>query len=285
MSKPDFSKSTVETVRQLVPIDDVMFQKICEDREVCEEIISAILGEPVTVIQVVSQESIGNLQGRSVRLDCLCKLKNGVYVNVEVQKPDNDDHEARVRYNASVITANETPKSVKFRDIARVIVIYITKFDLFHDNYPIYHIDRTVRETGKVRDDGFTEIYVNAAVKKYDSDLNRNVSDLMDLFVDRERYDIEKFPCFSKRKNTFVNTEKGEIEMCEKVENLFREREKETILNLLFESVQDGAMKLTYAADKAGLSITEFKHQMQIKGYNYPTLEKKAAAARRSLAQ
>lgn len=279
MVKPGFSKSTVETVRQLVPIDDVMFQKICEDREVCQELISVFLGEPVIVIQVVSQESIGNLQGRSVRLDCLCKLENGVYVNVEVQKPDNDDHEARVRYNASVITANETPKSVKFRDVARVIVIYITKFDLFHDGYPIYHIDRMVRETGKVRDDGFTEIYVNAAVKKYDNDLNRNVSDLMDLFVDRERYNVEKFPYFSNRKNTFVNSEKGEIEMCEKVEKLFREREKETILNSLFRYVEKGGMTISFASKEAGMTENEFSNQMRLNGFVVPPTSVRMSAS------
>lgn len=262
-----YTASTIETVNKLVPIDDVMFQKICESKDACQEIISAILGESVTVISVIPQNSIYNLQGRSVRLDCLCRLSNGDYVNVEVQKPDNDDHESRVRFNASVITANETPKGVKFADIARVIVIYITKFDIFQEKLPIYHIDRTIRETGTVRDDGFTEIYVNAAVKKYDNELNRNVSDLMDLFIDRDTYNIEKYPHFSSRKNTFVNTEKGEIEMCEKVEELFYEK----TLYLLFEGVQDGGFDLSYAAKKAGLSVNDFKKQMQMKGFQLPT--------------
>ena len=187
MAKTRFNASTVATVKNMVPFDDVMFQKMCESRETCQEIISTILGQDIRVIDVVPQDSIENLQGRSVRLDCLCKLRDGIYVNVEVQKPDNDDHEARVRYNASVITANQTPKGIKFRDVAQVIVIYITRFDIFGDGRPIYHIDRVVRETGKVRTDGFTEIYVNAAVKNYDDELNTNVSDLMDLFTDRER--------------------------------------------------------------------------------------------------
>ena len=243
MAKQRFSDATVSTVKQLVPIDDVMFQKMCESKKACQEMISTILGQDVKVIDVVPQDSIENLQGRSVRLDCLCRLNNGVYVNVEVQKPNNDDHEARVRYNASVITANQTPKSTKFKDVAQVIVIYITRFDIFGDGFPIYHIDRLVRETGKVRTDGFTEIYVNATVKKYDDELNTNVSDLMDLFTDREKLNPEKFPEFSKRKNIFINTEKGEREMCEKVDQLAREREQEAVLVTLFEGVQDGGIR------------------------------------------
>jgi len=281
MDKQDFSENTINTVQKLVPMDDVLFQKICESKETCQEIISAILGEKVEVIQVISQDSIGNLQGRSVRLDCLCRLNNGIYVNVEVQKPDNDDHEARVRYNASVITANETPKSVKFKDVARVIVIYITSFDIFKEGYPIYHIDRTIRETGTVRDDGFVEIYVNAAVKKYDNELNRNVSDLMDLFTDRNTYNPEKFPCFSHRKNLFVNTEKGKIEMCEKVEQLVREQLKYDRLMNLFSYVEKGGMSVTFAAKEAQLTPKEFKMQMIKNGFTLPPRGKKTSLQRK----
>ena len=279
MAKMRFDASTVATVKQLVPFDDVMFQKMCESKETCQEIISTILGQDIRVINVVPQDSIENLQGRSVRLDCLCRLRNGIYVNVEVQKPDNDDHEARVRYNASVITANQTPKSTKFRDVAQVIVIYITRFDIFGDRRPIYHIDRVVRETGKIRTDGFTEIYVNGAVKNYDDELNTNVSDLMDLFIDREKLNPEKFPEFSKRKNIFVNTEKGEREMCEKVDQLAREREHEAVLVTLFEGVQDGGLRVTYAAKKANLSLNEFKDQMRLRGFIVPQRKRRTVAA------
>lgn len=270
MAKKMYSVSTVATVRQLVPIDDVMFQKMAESKKVCQEIISTVMGQDVEVVNVIPQDSIENLQGRSVRLDCLCRLKGGIYVNVEVQKPNNDDHEARVRYNASVVTANQTPKGSKFKDVAQVIVIYITKFDIFGDGLPIYHIDRVVRETGKTRTDGFTEIYVNASVKNYDDELNSNVSDLMDLFTDRMKLNPEKFPEFSKRKNMFVNTEKGENEMCEKVDQLARQREQEAVLMTLFRGVEAGGVKVTFAAKEANLSLNEFKDQMRLRGFSVP---------------
>ena len=278
MAKKTYSVSTVATVRQLVPIDDVMFQKMAESKKVCQEIISTVMGQEVEVVDVIPQDSIENLRGRSVRLDCLCKLKGGTYVNVEVQKPNNDDHEARVRYNASVVTANQTPKGAKFKDVAQVIVIYITKFDIFEDGLPIYHIDRVVRETGKTRTDGFTEIYVNAAVKNYDDELNSNVSDLMDLFTDRKKLNPEKFPEFSKRKDMFVNTKKGEKIMCEKVDQLARQREQEAVLITLFKGVQDGGLRVTYAAKEANLSLNEFKDQMRLRGFNVPQRKGRSSA-------
>ncbi len=36
-------------------------------------------------------------------MDLLCKCSDGRYVNVEIQKSDNDDHQRRVRYNGSKI--------------------------------------------------------------------------------------------------------------------------------------------------------------------------------------
>ena len=271
-----YSEQTIHTVRTLVPIDDVMFQKMCEDSATCQEMISTFLEEEVTVIEVVPQDSIMNLQGRSVRLDCLCRLSDGTYVLVEVQKADDDDHEERVRYNASVVTANRTPKSVKFRDVAKIISIFISKFDIFGDGLPIYHVDRIVRETQKVRENGLTEIYVNAAVKRRDNALNTNVSDLMTLFTDRDSLNYAKFPEFSKRKNAFTNTEEGVSEMCDKVDALI----KQVRMDDLFSYVMRGSMELENAAKEASLLPDEFAAQMRQNGYTVPmnvhTMQSKA---------
>lgn len=277
MTEKVYSPEIIQTVKSLVPMDDALFQKICEDRATCEELISTIMGEQVIVVSVDPQEFIMNLQGRSVWLDCLCRLSNGTYVNVEVQRADDDDHENRVRYNASIITANRTPKGVKFRDVARVIVIYITQFDIFNEGRPIYHIDRMIRETHKVRNGGFTEIYVNAEAKNHDDELNGSVSDLMDLFTNRDRFDYHRFPHFSKRKDIFTNTERGRIEMCEKVERyaeyVYNQRKKID----LFEYVQRGKMSLRNAASEAGLSTEAFKADMIKNGYDIPEKRRKAA--------
>lgn len=45
-------------------------------------------------------------------------------------------------------------------------------------NFPLYHVDRRVRETGIVVDNGFEEVYANAEIKN-----NSDVSELMEVFV------------------------------------------------------------------------------------------------------
>ena len=52
--------------------------------------------------------------------------------------------------------------------------------------------------------------------------------------------------------------------MCEKVDQLTNERVQEAVLLNLFEGVQDGGTKITYAAKKAELSLNDFKDQMNM---------------------
>ena len=109
----------LQLVRQLVPIDDIMFRKMAESREFCEELLRTVMEDPqLVVLEAKPQLDITNLQGRSVILDAYCELGDGRRVDVEVQQADNDDHQRRVRYNTSLLTANMTGRertSARFR--------------------------------------------------------------------------------------------------------------------------------------------------------------------------
>ena len=67
--------------------------------------------------------------------------------------------------------------------------------------------------------------------------------------------------------------------MCEKVENLFREREKQTILNSLFRYVEKGGMTISFASKEAGMTESEFSNQMRINGFVVPQASVIAPAA------
>ena len=184
--------------RKFNPIDDKLFSKMAEERAFCEEIIRVILGDPnLEVIEHHAQEVMTNLKGRSVQLDALCRLSDGKILNVEVQTYDNEDHQRRVRYYGSVITTNRTPAGTAFRDVVNVCVIYIARFDLFGAGKPIYHIDRTVRETGEIVYNGMEEIYVNAEARD-----GSDVSELMQVFTEGPAYN-EKFPVTSELKRLY----------------------------------------------------------------------------------
>ena len=70
-------EEVLEIIQQLNIIDDTLFQKMAEDIDFCEEMISTILERTVKILQVIPQNSIKNLQGRSVILDALCEMEDG----------------------------------------------------------------------------------------------------------------------------------------------------------------------------------------------------------------
>jgi len=188
-------KERDEYLRGLNPIDDLMFRKMAEHKEFCEEILRVILGDQKLVVtDNMQQFDLKNLQGRSVVLDAKCITGDGRYINIEVQKANDDNHLKRVRYNASVLTANVTETGKQFEFVPDICIIFISAFDLFKGNLPLYHVVKTVKETGQVIEDGLNEVYVNAAV-----DDGSKLAKLMKVFTKNDVYDEADFPVTSSR--------------------------------------------------------------------------------------
>lgn len=207
----------------LTPIDDLLFRKMAEDIAFCQEILRVILCDPLLIVlSSLAQWDGKNLQGRSVILDCKCTLGDGRNVNVEVQKANDDDHQRRVRYNGAILTTNSTETGIDFKNIPDVCVIFIAKFDIFGKSLPVYHIQRTIKETGDFVDNGFEEIYVNALVRD-----GSEISELMEVFTEQGKYN-DKFPVTSAAKHRFTETEEGVSIMCEVIQEIAIEEREET---------------------------------------------------------
>ena len=215
-------KERDEYLRGLNPIDDLMFRKMAEHKEFCEEILRVILGDQKLVVtDNMQQFDIKNLQGRSVILDAKCITGDGRYINIEVQKANDDNHLKRVRYNASVLTANVTEAGKQFEFVPDVCIIFISAFDLFKGNLPLYHVIKTVKETGQVIEDGLTEIYVNAAV-----DDGSKLAKLMKVFTKNDIYDEADFPVTSEIKARFKKDEGGSAKMDATLQKWMQESEE-----------------------------------------------------------
>ena len=215
-------KERDEYLRGLNPIDDLMFRKMAEHKEFCEEILRVILGDyELVVTDNMQQFDIKNLQGRSVVLDAKCITGDGRYINIEVQKANDDNHLKRVRYNASVLTANVTETGKQFEFVPDICIIFISAFDLFKGNLPLYHVVKTVKETGQVIEDGLTEIYVNAAV-----DDGSKLAKLMKVFTKNDVYDEADFPVTSEIKARFKKDEGGTVKMDATLQKWMQESEE-----------------------------------------------------------
>ena len=247
-----------EDAKKLNPIDDLMFRKMAEDKEFCQEILRVILEDSkLIVLEAIPQWAGTNLQGRSVILDAKCVKGDGTQVDIEVQKADDDDHQRRVRYNGAILTTNIADPGIKFENVHYVCVVFISKFDIFEGNLSLYHVDRIVRETGNVVDNGFEEVYVNAKIKN-----NSDVSQLMKVFVEDNAYN-SKFPKTSEGKRRYKETEGGLNVMCEIMEKIAKEERSEGRLELLFDLVKDGIITITEAAKRANMTETVFTENMK----------------------
>ena len=107
--------------------------------------------------------------------------------------------------------------------IPDVCIVFISKFDIFEGGLPLYHIDKVVRETGQVIEDGLTEIFVNTV--NYDGS---RPARLMKLFTENDAYSNDEFPVTSELKSRLKSSEGGSRAMNEILEKLISDEKRES---------------------------------------------------------
>lgn len=240
----------LEKVKNLRPIDDVFFEVLAQNIAVCQEILRVLLEDNDLVVEnVVTQSSEQNIYGRSVRLDALCILGNGTKCNIEVQRFNNDNHLKRARFNASSITVRESDTGEKFDDVVELYIVYISEFDFLKGGKTIYHVDKVIRETNEVIDDGLHEIFVNTVV-----DDGTDIADLMACFMKKE-VNNPKFPALSSEVTRLKSTEGGARAVCEVMEKYvdeaLRKEHIEKIQAMLKEGIsKEVILKVGYTEDE-----------------------------------
>ena len=223
----DFEKKHQEDLQRLRGfrlLDDDFMTKVFEDISCAELLLRIILNdEGIRVLEAHSQRGIKNLQGRSVKLDILAVDSHNRVFNVEVQRSDRGAGAKRARYNSALIDANVTEPGDQYEDLNETFVIFITENDVMKAGLPIYHIDRVVRETGKLFEDEEHMIYVNSQIKD-ETKLGRlmhdfSCTDAKDMYnkvlADRVRY--------------FKEDERGVEIMCREMEIMRNQAHEEGI--------------------------------------------------------
>ena len=223
----DFEKKHQEDLQRLRGfrlLDDDFMTKVFEDIQCAELLLRIILNdEGIHVLEVHSQRGIKNLQGRSVRLDILAIDSHDRVFNVEVQRSDKGAGAKRARYNSALIDANVTEPGDLYETLNETFVIFITENDVMKEGLPIYHIDRVVRETGKLFKDEAHIIYVNSQIKD-ETKLGR----LMHDFSCTEAKDMYN-KVLADRVRYFKEDERGVEIMCREMEIMRNQAHEEGI--------------------------------------------------------
>lgn len=211
-------------IQEMCYFDDVFMTKCLEDYPTGIELMLRIIMNDNTLVvkEAQVQSVIKNLQGRSIRLDVKATdLKKKEY-DVEMQRADSGARPKRARYNSSLMDANAILPGDDTELLPETYVIFITENDVLRGNLPIYHVERMIKENGKLFDDKSYIIYVNGEIKdetplgKLMQDLSCANPDEMNYkeLADRARFfkkDEEGRKIMSKIMEDIINHEKIEV--------------------------------------------------------------------------
>ncbi len=128
-------------------------------------------------------------------------------LHIEIQRAAVGAARRRARYNSSIIDAAALSAGEDYERLPETYVIFITETDVLGRELPIYHVQRTIRETQETFDDGSHIIYVNSSVMD-DTPLGRLMHDFRCKRVEEMHYDVLK-----ERAERFKDEAKGVMNM------------------------------------------------------------------------
>ena len=218
------NENTKENLKMLAGFrlldDDFMTMVFDRNTEATELVLNIILGRnDMKVLEVTAQREYRSpvTGGRAIELDIYAQDADGKIYNIEVQRADAGADVHRARFHSSMLDTRMLKAKQKFKEIHDSYVIFITENDFMGQGLPLYHIQRTIQETGAIFNDGSHIIYVNGSYKNDNDPIGRLMHDFrcisaIDMF----------YEALQKPVRHFKETEGGRSQMCrERVEVLF----------------------------------------------------------------
>ncbi len=205
-------EKSLELISRLCLMDNSLMVKVFEDNvEAVECMLKIILDrEDIHVLNVDVEKAFINptLEGKDVRLDILVEDFDGNRFVVEFQRKNDGADVHRARFYSSMADVKMLKKSQNFKLLKESYVIFITENDYIGAGMPIYHIDRMIKETQEVFDDGSHILYINGSYKNESTPLGKLIHD----FWCTEANDMYYKPMADSVK-IFKDEQKGNVNM------------------------------------------------------------------------
>ena len=222
-------------IKNFTLMSDIFMRNVFKQRECLEYVLQVIMEkQDLKVIEQIIQKDYKNLQGRSAIMDCVARDSEGKQFDVEIQQDNEGASPKRARYHSGLIDINTLNPGQDFDELPESYVIFITRDDILGYDFPIYHIDRHIKEADDSFQDEAHIIYVNSR-KQEDTELGRLMHDLHCKNADEMHS-----PVLAKRVHELKDTQKGVELMCHEMEKIYSEgmesgelkAKKETALSL-----------------------------------------------------
>lgn len=170
-----------KSLQDLTLLDRFLFAEVMEDPKTCENILSIILGEDISIKgrPQSEHESRTSPLKRQVRLDVWAEDETDAVYNVEAQKENTKNLPHRSRFYQALIDSKLLdPGEVDFSNMKDCYSIIIAPFDLFGRGLYQYTFQMTCAETGQPLEDGATRIFLNTHGKNSE-DISPELKELL----------------------------------------------------------------------------------------------------------
>ena len=252
-----------EKIKHFTIMNDIFMRNILKETACTEYILQVIMNKKeLKVIDQTLQKDYKNLQGRSAILDCVARDAENNFFNVEIQGENDGASPKRARYHCGLLDMNLLNPCDPFDSLPETYVIFITKNDVLGYNRSISHIQRKIKETEDIFQDGQHILYVNSK-KQDDTELGRLMHDLHCEEADEMYSNI-----LATRVHQLKETEEGVNQMCQELEEIYNEGEQFGFLRCEQSGVQKGELKkareTTLALLEMGMSVEQIAEAVNL---------------------
>ena len=249
-------------LQELTMMSDLLARNVLKDPACAAYVLQVILEDSSLQVESLTvQKDYKNLYGRSAVLDCVVKDGAGRLYDVEIQQDNEGAQPVRARYYSALLDMNTLNPGDQFDRLPETYVIFITQGDIPGSGLPIYHISRTIEETGMAFGDRSHIIYVNASLQE-DTELGH----LMHDFHCRKAADMYS-PVLAGKLRELKESPEGVTVMCTELLQLREEGRAEGRaegqLIMLYKLVKGGVLPLSDAAANANQSAELFQANME----------------------
>ena len=153
--------------------DHYIFEKVLQNREICQELLERLLKIKIDHIEYPEIEKTISpyYETKGVRLDVYVKDSDKVF-DIELQNAIDDDLPFRTRYYQSMIDTDNLLKGEHYSNLPESFIIFICKYDPFNLNLPIYTFKNRCEENYSLSlNDKTIKIMYNSTAYENEKDL------------------------------------------------------------------------------------------------------------------
>ena len=242
-------------LKELIPLDNDVFAYLAENKAFCQEFLRVVLNDNKLVVKDNEpQKFLPNVYFKSSIVDLLCELADGRIVNVEIQLYKEEDHAKRLFYYASMIRKAYSEKGIDYDELNDIIVIYLTKTDIFHKGSTVYNVDMNIvsdqNETIQEWACGLKVMYINT-----EGITNKNINEYLKLLTDRTTYNDKYKETTIAKKEIF--TQGGDSMRPEWLQKIFDEEREEGLEQGKIEGRKEGIISFAKGLLEKGILTKE----------------------------